>query len=244
MLLFLITGTAAYSEGEPGLHYVNKKLEYCDSSWTSAASVGIDTSYYNGKVDWKELKKIGIDFALIRVGGRGWGNGALYTDAWFLNSLKSAKNAGLRTGVYFYSMAVNRNEAIREAQYVLERLDRISLDMPVYYDMEFSGDYPKGRADGLANAERVDLALAFCETIEQAGYKAGVYANESFFHDELNLDALSDYSIWVASYTLDNVQPAIKHYDIWQYTDSVRIPGVNGNCDLDVIFEIQSEKEE
>lgn len=235
---------AVLNEGEPevevrvapGLNYAENRLVYGDADGIPASSVGVDTSFYNGMVDWQQLKEIGVDFALIRVGGRGWGNGALYTDNWFRNSLLSAQKAGLSTGVYFYSMAANRPEAKREALYVTEKLDGIELDLPVYIDMEFSGDYPDGRTDGLTNAERVDYALAFCREIEEAGYSAGIYASESFFHDELNIDAISDYSIWVASYTENNKRPALEDYDIWQFTDSARLPGVSGSCDVNVRF--------
>ena len=220
----------------PGLNYAENKLVFGDEDGIPAASIGVDTSFYNGMVDWQQLREIGVDFALIRVGGRGWGNGSLYTDNWFRNSLLSAKKAGVAVGVYFYSMAANRPEAKREALYVLEKLDGIELDLPVYMDMEFSGDYPTGRTDGLATADRVDYALAFCKEIEKAGYSAGIYASESFFHDELNVDAISEYSIWVASYTENSKRPEFDNYEIWQFTDSARLPGVSGTCDVNVRF--------
>ena len=221
---------------QPGLQYIDNRLVYADSNCIAASSLGIDTSFYNGSVDFELVKKAGIDFAIIRLGGRGWGNGSLYTDLRFLDCLRSAQKAGLKTGVYFYSMAANRGEAKREALYVIEKLDGLELELPVYFDMEFSGDYPNGRTDRLTTAERVDYALAFCETIEDAGYEAGVYANESFFVDELNIDALSGYSLWVASYTEGNARPSGDYYDIWQFTDSVRIPGISGTCDLNAVF--------
>ena len=220
----------------PGLHYEEDGIAFGDSTGRAASAVGVDTSFYNGKVNWKELKKSGIDFAIIRIGGRGWGNGALYTDDWFHNSLYSAQKAGLDTGVYFYSMAANRPEAKREALYVIEKLDGLELELPIYFDMEFSGDYPYGRTDKMGTASRVELALEFCETIEAAGYSAGIYANESFLKDELNMDALSAYPVWVASYTENNVMPGIENFAIWQFTDSARLPGISGYCDLNVCF--------
>ena len=225
------------AELQPGLQYIDNKICYVDSDLNMASSIGVDSSFYNGKVDFKELKKLGIDFVILRVGGRGWGNGALYEDGWFQNAVKSAHSAGLSVGVYFYSMAVNRGEAAREAEYCIEKLCGETLELPVYIDMEFSGDYPSGRTDSLPTAERVDFAHSFCKVIKDAGYLPGVYANESFFHDELNLEALSDYSIWLASYTENNIPPKMEGYDIWQFTDRARIPGISGYCDLNVIFE-------
>lgn len=230
----------------PGLSYIDNKLVFGDSNGIRADALGVDTSFYNGSIDWWQLKKIGIDFAIIRVGGRGWGSsGAMYTDSWFLNAVSGAQEAGLKTGVYFYSMAVSREEAKREARYVIDRLDGIRLELPVYIDIEFSGDYPKGRADGLTNAERVDFAAEFCDTIEKFGYQAGVYASQSFYHDELNYDALSEYSLWVANYTENSVRPAsLDQFDIWQFTASARLPGVSGECDLNAVYFSEEEEEE
>lgn len=220
----------------PGLHYIGGRLVFGDKDGVPAESIGVDTSFYNGMPDWEELKEIGVDFAYIRVGGRGWGNGALYTDEWFLNSIRNAQAAGIKTGVYFYSMAANRGEAKREALYVIEKLDGLPLNLPVYFDMEFSGDYPEGRTDGLTNAQRVDFALEFCRTIEHSDYSAGIYASESFFHDELNMDALSDYPFWVASYNDTYTRPISGDYTIWQFTDSAFLPGISGYCDVNVMY--------
>lgn len=235
-VLFTLVPSSAFAEGEPGLRYVENQLVFRDSTGTQADALGVDTSFYNGDVDWAELKKIGIDFAIVRVGGRGWGNGSLYVDEWFRNALFGSLDAGLNTGVYFYSMAANRAEAVREAEYVLTLLNGLTLQLPVYIDMEFSGDYPNGRTDRLTTTQRVDFALAFCKTIENAGYDAGVYANESFFRDELNYQALSDYSFWVASYTNNSEQPDFTGYDLWQFSDRCRIPGVSGSCDMNAVF--------
>lgn len=237
VIIFTAAGSYALA-AEPGLRYTEEgKLAFSVSEEKQASAIGVDTSFYNGKVDFEELKRIGISFAIIRLGGRGWGNGALYTDVRFLNSLREARSAGLDTGVYFYSMAANREEAEREALYVLEKLDGETLTMPVYYDMEFSGDYPSGRTDGMTNVVRVACALAFCEVIEAAGYEAGIYANESFIHDELNREALSAYPVWIASYTENSALPKAEGFAIWQFTDSAHIPGVSGACDLNVVFD-------
>lgn len=249
LFLFPLPGLAADAPSEEptptpfvpvraGISYDDNQIVFGDSDGVPAKLVGVDTSFYNGSVDWRQLKKIGIDFAIIRVGGRGWGNGALYEDNWFRNALAGAQDAGIDTGVYFYSMAANRPEAKREALYVAELLDGTELELPVYMDMEFSGDYPSGRTDLLTTADRVDFALEFCETIEHAGYEAGVYASQSFFRDELNYDKLSCYSLWMANYTENNKRPpSLEKYDIWQLTDRALLPGVSGYCDLNVVFD-------
>ena len=221
-----------------GLCYVDNKIYYFLENGVCASSVGVDMSFYNGTIDWNVLKKIGIDFVILRIGGRGWGEGGnLYDDWCFFSSLNAARAAGLNVGAYFYSSATNLAEATREASLAVNRLHGLPLELPLFFDSEFSGNYPGGRSDLLSMAERTEIARAFCTQVEKAGYKAGIYCSESFLTDELNFDALSDYQIWMANYTENNTLPAPKHrFDIWQFTDSGRLPGISGSCDINVIF--------
>lgn len=212
-------------------------ISYTDCNGREASSIGIDLSYFNGDVNFNAVKKAGADFVIIRLGGRGWGTGALYYDTCFLKYLHGAKTAGLKVGVYFYSAAVNRTEALQEAGLVINRLGEISLDMPVFLDTEFTGDYPNGRCDGLSIAQRVEIIRTFCTAVENAGYDAGIYASESFVKTELDYASIEDYTIWIASYTENNELPDFKdRYDIWQFTDNGRMTGVNGSVDINVIF--------
>lgn len=221
-----------------GLTYIDNRLYYFDQNGACAKSVGVDVSFYNGTVNWKTLKKAGIDFAILRIGGRGWGQGGtLYDDSCFFNYLNGAKAAGLDVGVYFYSAATNRSEAVQEANLVISRLRGFPLEMPVFFDTELSGNYPNGRSDLLSMARRVEIVRAFCKAVERAGYEAGVYASESFLSDELNYEAVSQYKIWMASYTENNELPSQRHhYDIWQLTDRGRLAGISGTCDINVIY--------
>lgn len=221
-----------------GLRYIDDKLQYFDQNGRCAKSIGIDVSFYNGTVNWEAVRKSGIDFAVIRVGGRGWGSGGtLYKDSLYFNYLNGAKAAGLDVGVYFYSAATNEAEAIQEASLALSLLHKFDLELPVFFDTELSGNYPKGRADLIPMANRVEITNAFCRVIENAGYEAGIYASESFLTDELNYPAVKDRCIWMASYTENNALPyKVKDFDIWQLTDRGRITGVSGYCDINVMF--------
>ena len=221
-----------------GLKYIDNHIYYFLEDGVCASSVGVDVSFYNGSVNWKALKKAGIDFVILRIGGRGWGQGGTLYDDWcFFSSLNSAKAAGLNVGAYFYSAATNLAEAAQEAVLAVDRLHGISLELPLFFDSEYSGNYPNGRSDPLSMAERTEIAKVFCRLVERAGYKAGIYASESFLKDELNIDALSEYQIWMANYTEDGRFPTPSHrFDIWQFTDRGRLPGISGNCDINVIF--------
>lgn len=228
-----------YNGGEraTGLKSIDGHLYFFDSNGIKASSVGIDVSFYNGNINWSAVKNAGVDFVIIRVGGRGWGTGALYDDSCFYNYLRGAKAAGLKVGVYFYSTAVNRVEAVQEASVAVDRLAGTSLDFPIFIDTEYSGDYPNGRSDSLSVAERLEVVQAFCETVKNSGYTPGVYASEYFLFHNLEYGAVSKYCIWMASYTENNKRPtAASRYDIWQYTDRAKISGISGNCDLNIIF--------
>ena len=227
-----------------GLKSIDGKLYYFDDSGVKASSLGIDVSYFNGEIDWNKVKAQGIDFAIIRVAGRTWGSGTLFEDS---NSykqmenggeyLQQAKAAGLKVGVYVYSSAINTNEAVEEASLALNILNGTALDLPVYIDMEYSGDYPNGRADKLTAQQRFEIVEAFCTTVKNGGYTPGVYAGQYFFENgALNFSQVSKYNVWLASYTKDQKLPSLSGYNMWQFTSAGTVNGVSGNVDLNVIF--------
>ena len=235
------------ADGRPvsGLNNIDGKLYFFDGSGAKASALGIDVSYFNSAIDWNAVKAAGIDFAIVRVAGRTWEKGILFEDEDSYRQgknggfyLQGAKAAGLEVGVYVYSTAINTNEAVEEASLALEIVKRsgVELDMPIYFDCEFSGAYPKGRADRLNMIQRAEIAKAFCETVENAGYRAGVYSNEDFFNRALRIQDVSDYEIWYASYTRGFALPSFRGFDIWQFSDTVRVNGMPDYTDINVIF--------
>ena len=220
-----------------GLKNIDGKLYYFNNRGEKAASLGIDVSCFNGHIDWNAVRAQGIDFAIIRLGGRGWSSGSVYEDTFVQEHMQGAKNAGIRVGVYFYSMAINAVEAVQEASVVLEKLNGTHLDLPIFIDMEYSGSYPNGRADKLPVAQRVEIARAFCQTVTSSGYSAGIYASESYMRSALDYGSLSRYSYWLANYTENNALPGFSgKYDIWQFTNGGQISGISGTVDMDVMF--------
>lgn len=192
---------------------------------------GIDVSKYQGNIDWNAVAADGITFAIIRAGYRGYGSGALVEDSTFRRNIQGATAAGLKVGVYFYSQAINEAEAVEEASMVLSLCSGYSLPLGVYYDTEkVAGD--TGRADGISAAQRTACAVAFCETIRNAGYSAGVYSYASWFYNSLNYANISKYRIWIAQYR-DSLDFKYR-YDIWQYTSTGKVNGVPGNVDMNV----------
>lgn len=190
---------------------------------------GIDVSKFQGTIDWNAVKADGITFAIIRCGYRGYGTGALVEDSTYRQNIQGAINAGLRVGVYFYSQAINEAEAVEEASMVLSLVSGYSLPLGVYYDTE---SVAGGRANAISAAERTACAVAFCETIRNAGYKAGVYSYASWFYNALNFANISKYSTWIAQYR-DTLSFNYK-YDIWQYTGSGRVNGISTAVDMNI----------
>ena len=220
-----------------GLKRIGGKLYYFNEYGVKASSVGIDVSFYNENINWQAVKAQGIDFAIIRVGGRGWASGVLYGDTRTQDYLRGAHSAGVKVGVYFYSTAINPYEAVEEASVALSTIGGIPLDFPIFIDMEYSGDYPDGRADQLTASQRSEIAVAFCETIRNSGYRPGVYASQNYFKSAINYGTVSGYTIWLASYTKDNKLPNFSNrYDIWQFTDRGQVDGMDGGVDMNVIF--------
>ena len=192
---------------------------------------GIDVSKWNGTIDWKAVAKAGIDFAVIRVGYRGYSAGTLVEDPYFKKNIDGATKAGIKVGIYFYSQAITEAEAVEEASMAIALLSGYKLQLPIYFDTEYVSG---GRANSLTVSQRTVIAKAFCETVKNAGYKAGIYSNYYWLRDNLNMSELNHYYVWVAHYNDKCGYPG--KYDMWQYTDMGKVSGINGNVDLNISY--------
>lgn len=197
---------------------------------TGSGILGIDVSTWNGNIDWNKVKNSGVSYVIIRTGFRGSTQGALVEDNRFRQNIQGATNAGLKVGVYFFSQAVNEVEAVEEASMVLSQVKGYHLAYPVFIDVEPSG----GRADALSSGNRTKVINAFCQTIQNAGYKAGIYANKTWLAQKMNISALSGYKIWLAQYNSTVTYGG--RYDMWQYSDKGTIAGINGQVDMNLSY--------
>ena len=200
---------------------------------------GIDVSSYQNNIDWKQVKESGIDFAMIRVGYRGWGTGRIVYDNNYHYNIENALKNNIECGVYFYSQAINESEAIEEADFVINAIRKYNITYPIVIDSEYATTSRIGRADKLSVDERTRVCKAFCNRIYQKGLTGMIYASKFWLYVNLDMNELSDYKIWLAHYT-DSVNNKTDYkgtYDIWQYTNKGIIPGINGNVDLNVIFQ-------
>ena len=197
------------------------------------SKAGIDVSKWNGEIDWDKVKEAGVDYAIIRAGYRGSSTGALVEDPYFRANMKGAVASGLQVGVYFFTQAVNEVEAVEEASAVLRMVREYNLDYPIFIDTEGAGG--NGRADGLDVETRTLVCEAFCRTVENAGYEAGIYASRNWFNNNLETARLDDYYIWLAEYR--SVPLYQGYYNMWQYTSKGKVNGIEGNVDLNIAYE-------
>lgn len=197
---------------------------------TGSGILGIDVSTWNGNIDWNKVKNAGVSYVIIRTGFRGSTQGSLVEDNRFKQNIKGATNAGLKVGVYFFSQAINEVEAVEEASMVLSQVKGYKLTYPVFIDVEPSG----GRADKLSSGERTKVINAFCQTIQNGGLRAGVYANKTWLSQKMNVSALSGYKIWLAQYNSKVTYTG--RYDMWQYSDKGTIPGIPEKVDLNLSY--------
>lgn len=191
---------------------------------------GIDVSRYQEKVDWEKVKEAGYEFVMIRAGYRGYGQaGNMREDEWAQRNYKGAKKAGLMVGAYFFSQATNEEEAREEALYFLEITKDWELDMPMVFDWEL---IEEGRAAKVDIDTLTRCAMAFCQEISDVGRRTMIYVSPWF--GNLHLDQLEEYPQWVARYT--DVLDYPYRFEMWQYTSSGTVPGVNGPCDINIYF--------
>ncbi len=201
-------------------------------STDTVASVGVDVSSHQQEIDWELVAANGVEFAMIRVGYRGYTEGEIQPDDYFKQNIEGALAAGLDVGVYFFSQALNEEEALEEADFVLSQIQDYSLSYPVIFDWEdIQAD---ARTDGMDQLTLTACAAAFCQKIEAAGYRAGIYFNQRFGYEEFDLQSLQDYVFWLAEY---NETPSFSyHFQLWQYCNDGRVDGIKTDVDLNLAF--------
>ena len=230
------------SDGRPlcGNQYIDGKRYFFNANGAKASLFGADFSKHQGTIDWASVKQSGVEFVILRAAVRGYGSsGNLVTDSQIAANIKGALSQNIDVGIYVFSQAVTTEEAVEEAERALDIIKGYDIKLPIYFDSEYSGAPNRtGRADGLTKAERTSLAIAFCETVRNAGYKPGVYASKSFFYNNLGYAAFQSrgYEIWLAHY-ISSVTDFKYPYNIWQYTSKGSIGGVQSEyADLDIAY--------
>lgn len=201
---------------------------------------GIDVSEHQGNIDWNAVKNAGIEFAIIRVGYRTYGGGEITLDTTFEQNLRNADAAGIKTGVYFFSQAIDPEEAIEEADAVIDAIRPYNITYPVIFDWELiTGD--SARTDAMTVDNLADACISFCERVKSAGYTPMIYQNKNTTMFKLDLPKLQDYDFWLAEY---GDKPTYYYdYQMWQYSSTGKVPGINGEVDMNISFKDYSTAE-
>ena len=203
--------------------------------------VGIDISKHNGSVNFRSLKAAGIDYVMLRLGARGYSTGQMSLDDNFVENIEAAVEAGLDIGIYFYSQAINQEEAVQEVNFIIQNLEpyRAHIMYPVAFDMEnVSND--KARIDGLSRDDKTAITDSFLSGIQAAGYIPMIYGNKEWLIKNIDLAKLQDYDIWLSQD--EDIPDYPYQFAMWQYTTTGVVNGVKGDANLNICFVSYSDR--
>lgn len=196
---------------------------------------GIDVSEHQHEIDWAQVAASGVDYAYVRLGYRGYTEGGLFEDPYFRANVEGALANGLQVSVYFFSQAISVQEAIEEAEYVLARIRDYNITLPVVYDWEKINGETAARTDNLDFSILNDCAVAFCDTVKNAGFEPAIYFNRHLGYYGYDLSRMTDYDFWFAlpESSFPNFYYAV---DMWQYSFTEQVPGIAEPTDMNLMF--------
>ena len=226
---------------EGDFYWEGDRLEYIGSDFRTR--FGIDVSAYQnrateGGIDWEAVREDGVDFAMVRIGLRGTSTGVIHADEYYAENIEGAMEAGIRTGVYFFAQAITVEEAIEEAEFVLELLEDCEIDGPVAYDWEMHDS--SYRVYGTTPEMATACAVAFCQRIEEAGYDAMVYAGQYVSYIKYDQGAIEPFLSWYPEYKSDKSEKLYPTFyyqvDYWQFSSNCTVNGIGGRVDANIQF--------
>lgn len=197
---------------------------------TGSRKVGIDVSEHQGVIDW-ETVAANVDFAIIRMGYRGYTSGGLVMDAYYNTNMEQATANGIPVGIYFYSQATTYEEGVEEANYVLNNYGDYSLSYPIVLDRE-DPMQEDARTNDLSVEQHTQATLGFLDTIRSSGHSVMMYTNRMYYALYLDLERIYPCPIWFAQYADEPDWPY--EFDIWQYTEGGTVPGISGTVDMNL----------
>ena len=209
---------------------------------TEETTLGIDVARYQGTINWKKVAQSDVDFVMIRLGYRGLEDGVICEDSNARYNLQEAQKYGIKIGAYFFSTAVNKEEAVEEAQWVVDLVSQYSITYPIAYDCELFTD-PSSRQYGMNREDRMEVALAFLKEIEHRGYEGMFYSSKYDMEEgRWDMEPIQEkYKVWVAQYpefpypqTPESSYSGI--HSMWQYTREAEIPGIPTAVDMNVAY--------
>jgi GH25 family lysozyme M1 (1,4-beta-N-acetylmuramidase) len=203
--------------------------------------VGVDISKHTGKVYFPSLKAAGVDYVMIRLGSRGYSTGQITLDENFKENIEGAIEAQLDVGVYFYSQAISQDEAVQEANFVVQNLEpyRAHIKYPVAFNMGFVSN-DKSRIEGLSREDKTTVTVSFLDAIRAAGYVPMIYGDKEWLIKEVDLTKLQNYDVWLSQE--EEIPDYPYRYAMWQYDTDGVLNGIDGGADLNICFVSYSER--
>lgn len=192
---------------------------------------GIDVSRYQEEIDWEKVAGDGVEYAFIRLGIRGATEGKLAIDVAYEKNMEGALANDIDVGVYFFTQALNAQEAVEEAEFVLENLEDYEISYPIVLDVE-EVTTKNPRTKELTKEDRTEACIAFCERVKEAGYTPMIYGNLKTFLLMLDMEKLEEYEKWFAYYRTPLYFPY--EFSVWQYTSTGKVDGISTDVDLNV----------
>ncbi len=200
----------------------------------TTVKLGIDVSSFQNDIDWETVATTEVDFAMIRLGYRGYSEGGLVLDSSYVTNITGALKNGIPVGVYFFTQATSYEEGVEEAEFVLANIAGYDVTYPIVIDTE-QIEVDGARANDIDNDTRTDAIIGFCETIIAAGYTPMIYANRNWFVQNLDMDRLGDYKLWLAQYAETPYFPYL--FNCWQYSSEGVVPGISEAVDVNIWLE-------
>lgn len=232
----LCIGDFSWSEEHPD------RLVYNGSAFRTR--FGIDVSAYQNRtsaderIDWQAVRNDGVEFAFVRIGFRGYSSGKVVEDDFYRQNIQGAMDAGIETGVYFFAQAITVEEALEEADFVIDRLRGLDINGPVAYDWEMGNS--SYRVYGIAPEMATACAVAFCKRVQEAGYTPIVYQSSYVAYVKYDQSAIAPYLQWYPEYkseSSEKLYPAIYYQpDYWQFSSKCSVAGISGNVDANIQF--------
>ncbi len=216
----------------------NGEIVYVDDGQVVHSLKGIDVSRHQGKIDWKKVAADGVSYAFIRVGFRGSTEGKLVEDEYFKDNIEGALDNNINVGIYFYTQAITEEEAVEEADFVIDLIKKYDVTYPVVLDIEETGS-STARTAQMSQEDYTKATIAFCERIKEAGYTPMIYGNLKTFMIMLDLEKLEVYEKWFAYYETPVYFPY--EFSVWQYSSKGKVDGIEGDVDLNVCMKDYSD---
>ena len=201
---------------------------YFNADGSLGSSLVIDVSRYNGSIDWNSVKASGINYAMIRVGYRGYETANLVLDSRFHENMSQATAAGIKVGAYIVTQAVDTTEAVEEASFIVSACSGYNISLPLAIDVESAGN-GSGRGDKISSSQRTAVINAFAQTVRNSGYSAILYANKDWMNNRIYAGNVG-CSVWLAQYNSKCTYTG--PFTIWQFTEKARVNGISGNVDM------------